>query len=179
MWAQEWRTPNGHRRETARPGRGPRSHGGDSRSAGHAPAGPGINWSPAVAPEALKPLIDTAADQAGVDRDLLDALVASESAYDPQARSRAGALGLTQLMPDTARALGITNPLDPAQNLNGGARYLSDMLNRFGGDLQLALAAYNAGPGAVDRFGGVPPYPETRAYIAKVLELYEQRRARG
>jgi hypothetical protein len=121
-------------------------------------------------------LIENAAKEAGVDPALFDALVATESAYDPNARSRAGALGLSQLMPGTARMLGVENPLDPAQNLRGGASYLAQMLQRFGGDPKLALAAYNAGPGAVDKHGGVPPYEETRKYVERVLGLYEARR---
>ena len=95
--------------------------------------------------------------------------MSQESGFDPNARSGAGAVGLTQLMPGTAASLGVTNPLDPAQSLQGGAKYLRQQLDRFGGDEKLALAAYNAGPGAVAKFGGVPPYAETQNYVNSVL----------
>jgi soluble lytic murein transglycosylase-like protein len=95
--------------------------------------------------------------------------VSQESGFDPNARSGAGALGLTQLMPGTAASLGVSNPLDPAQSLQGGAKYLRQQLDRFGGDERLALAAYNAGPGAVARYGGVPPYSETQNYVNSVM----------
>jgi soluble lytic murein transglycosylase-like protein len=113
--------------------------------------------------------IDAAAASNGIDPALLKGLVSQESGFDPNARSGAGALGLTQLMPGTAASLGVTNPLDPAQSLQGGAKYLRQQLDRFGGDEKLALAAYNAGPGAVARFGGIPPYAETQNYVKNVL----------
>jgi soluble lytic murein transglycosylase-like protein len=141
------------------------------------PNQPGVGLEGRNAPKELQSLIGNAAMEAGIDAALLDALVAAESGYDPNARSRAGALGLAQLMPGTANALGVTNPFDPAQNLRGGAQYLSQMLKRFGGDLTLALAAYNAGPNAVDRFSGVPPYGETQAYVQRVINLYNDRRS--
>ncbi len=121
--------------------------------------------------------IDAAASRYGVDPALLRGLVRQESGFDPAARSPAGALGLTQLMPGTARELGVTNPLDPAQALDGGARYLRQQLDRFGGDESKALAAYNAGPGAVQRFGGVPPYAETQNYVQRVLGFAGEYRA--
>lgn len=123
----------------------------------------------------IREQIILAANRAGVDPNLLDALVAAESSYDPAARSHVGAIGLTQLMPGTARELGVTDPSDVVQNLNGGAKYLSQMINRFGGDLQLALAAFNAGPGAVEKFNGVPPYKETQAYVKRILDRYQGR----
>jgi soluble lytic murein transglycosylase-like protein len=113
--------------------------------------------------------IDAAAASNGIDPSLLKGLVSQESGFDPNARSGAGAVGLTQLMPGTAAALGVTNPLDPAQSLQGGAKYLRQQLDRFGGDEKLALAAYNAGPGAVAKYGGVPPYSETQNYVNSVL----------
>ena len=113
--------------------------------------------------------IDGAAARYGIDPSLLRGLVRQESGFDPRAHSSAGAMGLTQLMPATAASLGVTDPYDPAQSLAGGARYLREMLDRFGGDPAKALAAYNAGPGAVERFGGVPPYAETQHYVQNIL----------
>jgi soluble lytic murein transglycosylase-like protein len=113
--------------------------------------------------------ISQAAARNGVDPALLTGLIKAESNFDPNAGSAAGAQGLTQLMPATAAGLGVTNPLDPGQSIEGGARYLRQQLDRFGGDATKALAAYNAGPGAVERFGGVPPYEETQSYVRRVL----------
>lgn len=138
------------------------------------PKAAGIKWNPDA--ETLRPLIEEAANRNGVAPELLDALVSAESAYDSRARSRAGALGLTQLMPGTAEALGVSDPFDPAQNLNGGAKYLSQLIQRFDGDLPKALAAYNAGPNAVLKHGGIPPYTETQNYVNRVLSIYQQRR---
>ena len=114
-------------------------------------------------------LIEQAAARNGVDSAVLHGLIQQESGFDPNSASSAGALGLTQLMPGTASSLGVTNPLDPAQSIEGGARYLGEMLRQFGGNTEDALAAYNAGPGAVQRYGGVPPYTETQQYVTKVL----------
>ena len=100
------------------------------------------------------------------------AVVSVESGFRPQAVSPKGAQGLMQLMPKTASSLGVADAFDPAQNLDGGARHLGQLLTLYGGDLTRALAAYNAGEGAVDRHRGVPPYRETRAYVKKVLERY-------
>lgn len=121
------------------------------------------------------PLIDAAAKRTAVHPALLRAVIAVESAFDPRAVSRAGAQGLMQLHPDTARRYGVADPFDPAQNLNGGARYLRDLLARYHNNLELVLAAYNAGEEAVDRHGRhVPPYRETRAYVPAVLKRYRE-----
>ena len=112
--------------------------------------------------------INAAAQKYGIDPALLKGLIRQESNFDPNAGSGAGAQGLTQLMPGTAAGLGVTNPLDPGQAIEGGAKYLKQQLDRFGGDVARALAAYNAGPGAVQRFGGVPPYAETQNYVRAV-----------
>ena len=112
-----------------------------------------------------------AAEATNLDPALVLAVMVRESGGDAAAVSHRGAQGLMQLMPDTAREVGVDDPADPAQNLQGGATYLARMIRRYDGDLDLALAAYNAGPGAVDRAGGVPDYPETRAYVAAVKRL--------
>jgi soluble lytic murein transglycosylase-like protein len=112
--------------------------------------------------------ITAAARKHGIDPALLAGLVKQESGFDPNAGSPAGARGLTQLMPGTAAGLGVTNVLDPVQSLDGGAKYLRAQLDAFGGDVTRALAAYNAGPGAVQRYGGVPPYAETQNYVRAV-----------
>ncbi len=121
--------------------------------------------------------IETAADAGGIEPELLHAVVQAESAYNPQAVSPKGALGLAQLMPETARAYGVSNALKPADNLRASARHLRDLLDHFG-DIDLVLSAYNAGAGAVRKFRGVPPYPETRAYVPKVSGRYEELKRR-
>lgn len=115
--------------------------------------------------------IARAAAAHGLDEKLLHAVVLTESAYRPDARSPAGAVGLTQLMPETALELGVTDRSDPIENLRGGADYLARQILRFG-DLRLALAAYNAGPSRVARLGRVPDIPETRDYVATVIECF-------
>jgi soluble lytic murein transglycosylase-like protein len=129
-------------------------------------AATGVSELPADVPYGAQ--ITAAAKKYGIDPALLAGLVKQESGFNPSAGSPAGARGLTQLMPATAAGLGVTNVLDPAQNLDGGAKYLRQQLDAFGGDVTRALAAYNAGPGAVKRYGGVPPYAETQNYVRAV-----------
>ena len=140
---------------------------------GSTPALPGTSAAPAggsALPQGVPygAEITAAAQRHGLDPALLAGLVRQESNFDPTAGSPAGARGLTQLMPATAASLGVTDVTDPAQALEGGAKYLKQQLDAFGGDVTKALAAYNAGPGAVQRYGGVPPYAETQAYVQKV-----------
>ncbi len=125
-----------------------------------------------VPPEYAK-LIDQAAERHRVDAKLVRAVIQVESAYRAYAKSRKGAVGLMQLMPETARRFAVTNPYDPVANIEGGTRYLRWLLDRFSADYNLALAAYNAGEAAVERFRGVPPYAETRNYVQAVLKLLQ------
>jgi soluble lytic murein transglycosylase-like protein len=117
-------------------------------------------------------LVYPLAQQYDIDANLVRAIIAVESNFDAQAVSTAGAQGLMQLMPETATRYQVQQPFDPRANVEGGIRYLKDLWQRFGGDLPRVLAAYNAGEGAVERFGGIPPYPETQRYVARVLALY-------
>lgn len=113
--------------------------------------------------------IQAAADRYGISSDLVDAVAWQESRYNPRAKSSAGAIGVMQLMPGTARTLGVTNPHDVRQNVAGGTAYLRQQLERFGNNVPLALAAYNAGPGAVMKYGGIPPYRETQNYVRQIM----------
>jgi hypothetical protein len=124
----------------------------------------------------LRAVAAAAARRHGLDPGLVMAVVSVESGFRPEAVSPKGARGLMQLMPRTAESLGVVDAFDPAQNLDGGARHLGQLLTLYGGDLVKALAAYNAGEGAVERHGGVPPYRETRAYVKKVLERYREKK---
>lgn len=114
----------------------------------------------------------------GVDHHLVRALIRVESCFEEEATSAKGAMGLMQLMPGTARQMGINNPFDPKENIEGGVRYLKLLLKQFDDDLTLALAAYNAGPEAVKRHKGVPPYRETRAYLKRVMDFYNNYKSR-
>lgn len=135
------------------------------------------DFQPALPPtgasaDDLRPLIWKEARRRGVDPLLVEAVMRNESGFDARALSGAGAGGLMQLMPDTARQVGVQDRFDPAQNIAGGTEYLAQQLERFQGDIELALAAYNAGPEAVEHWGGVPPYPETAEYVRKVVQDY-------
>lgn len=120
----------------------------------------------------LYPIVESLAKEHGLDPRLVDLVIRSESGYNPGAVSRKGAKGVMQLMPQTAALYGVSNLFDVEQNLRGGMRYLRDLLKRFNFDLAKALAAYNAGPGAVERHGGVPPYAETQRYVSGILAAY-------
>jgi len=122
-------------------------------------------------------MVDQAAKKYGVDPALIAAVMETESKFNPDAVSGAGARGLMQLMPATARGLGVTNASDPLQNVLGGAKLLGQLSQKYNGNLELTLAAYNAGSGAVDKHGGIPPYAETRKYVPLVLAAYERSKA--
>jgi soluble lytic murein transglycosylase-like protein len=122
--------------------------------------------------EDLESLIARYSAMRSLDPELVRALIQVESGGYAMALSNKGAMGLMQLMPGTARELAVDDPYDPEQNVSGGTQYLSHMLDLFNGNLELALSGYNAGPEAVNRYGGIPPYPETRSYVEKVLRLY-------
>jgi soluble lytic murein transglycosylase-like protein len=123
-------------------------------------------------------LIEQAAEKNGVESALVRAIIHAESDFNPKAVSKCGAQGLMQLMPGTARALGVQDSFDPAQNINGGTKYLRHLLDQFG-DVSQAVAAYNAGPGAVKRYGGVPPFNETQAYVKRVEGYLQTYRNQG
>ena len=120
----------------------------------------------------LDDLFNTASQTYGVDVNLLKAVAMTESGFQPYTTSKSGAMGIMQIMPSTAEYLGLTNAYDPYENIMGGARLLSELLNKYGGDTSLALAAYNAGSSNVDKYGGIPPFEETQNYVPKVLGYY-------
>lgn len=127
-----------------------------------------------VPPPQIEQLVNANAGAWGVDPALVKAIIANESGFDANATSKTGAQGLMQLEPSTASELGVTNSYDPGQNVWGGTRYIRGLLDRFHGDTRLAVAAYNAGPQAVEKYGGVPPYAETQSYVQNVLGSYEK-----
>jgi soluble lytic murein transglycosylase-like protein len=156
-----------------------RYHSGYERMSPRALPGPSPEYS-AVAGSAgdgdarWDALIRRAAHAYGLSPAMIKAVIHAESSFDPHAVSHRGARGLMQLMPVTAGEMGVSDPFNPWQNISGGTRYLQRLVRRFDGDLNLTLAAYNAGPGTVERFNGLPPYKVTRRYVKRVLELYRR-----
>ncbi|MBK7660933.1 MAG: lytic transglycosylase domain-containing protein [Betaproteobacteria bacterium] len=150
------------------------------REAGSAVPRSGQAWMPSEADiRRFSSIIDVAARSHGVEAALVQAVITAESGFNPNAISRAGASGLMQLMPDTARRYGVRNIFDPVENIHGGVRYLRDLLAMFKGDMRLALAGYNAGENAVIRAGNnIPPYAETQNYVPKVIQYYHRFRAK-
>ncbi|MDB5028826.1 MAG: lytic transglycosylase [Candidatus Eremiobacteraeota bacterium] len=153
----------------ANPALGMQPGGSDAPGSG----APAVVSAP-VAPEEIDALVQQNAATWQVDPALIKAVIANESGFNAHATSSVGAQGLMQLMPETAKGLGVRDSYDPAQNVAGGARYLRGLLDRFGGDKRLAIAAYNAGPGAVEKYGDVPPYAETRNYVENVLASFDK-----
>ncbi|XXM73871.1 lytic transglycosylase domain-containing protein [Lysinibacillus sphaericus] len=132
----------------------------------------GLNKKDDKTPTAIDDIITKAADKFQLPKKLIQAVIQQESGFNPDAVSPAGASGLMQLMPSTARGLGVTNIFDPGENVFAGTKYLRQMLDKYNGDINLALAAYNAGPGNVDKYNGIPPFKETNAYVKNVTTAF-------
>ncbi len=137
-------------------------------------APPSAAPSPGKPAASVREMVAGAAWRYGIDPDFVASVVKAESGFRPAAVSPKGAQGLMQLMPGTAAGLGVANAFDPAENLDGGTKYLRQLLDQYGGDAVKALAAYNAGPGRVEQYGGLPPYRETRAYVTRVIEEFNR-----
>jgi hypothetical protein len=132
--------------------------------------------APAAKPQTLNEVINTISDRHHIDPDFISSVIHAESGFNPRAVSPKGARGLMQLMPQTASKLGVSNSFDPGANVEGGTRYLTELLERYNFDVVKALAAYNAGPGRVAQYRGVPPYYETRVYVAKIVKDYNRKK---
>lgn len=146
------------------------------------PAGnvPGPSRTPYTGSETeFASIVKDASGKYGVDEDLIRAVIRQESGFNPNAESCCGAMGMMQLMPETAKDLGVSNAWDPRENIMGGVKYLKSLLDRFDGNMTKALAGYNAGPGAVEKHGGVPPFPETQNYVSSILGMYEDYKKKG
>ena len=134
---------------------------------------PDASAASAIAPADIDKLVEQSASRFQVDPDLVKAVIRVESGFDAKAVSSKGAMGLMQLIPATAQRFGVANPFDPKQNIEGGVNYLKHLLDLFGGDLNLSLAAYNAGEHTVQRYGGIPAIPETQNYVRRVTSIYQ------
>jgi len=132
----------------------------------------GVNKQPITTKAQILNKVSEVSRKYGVDEKLVNALIKQESGFNINAKSKVGAQGLMQLMPATAKSMGVTDPMNPEQNIEGGVKYLKSMLDKYNGNIILALAAYNAGPGAVDKYTGVPPYKETQNYVRNILANY-------
>ena len=132
------------------------------------------NYGDDVSKEEINQLIEAYSQKNGLDSDFVRAVVKQESGFNENATSKCGAAGLMQLMPGTAKGLGVTDPYDAEQNVKGGTKMLANLLKTYGGNKELALAAYNAGGGAVKKYGGIPPYQETQNYVKNVLSIYNR-----
>ncbi|MBQ6516282.1 lytic transglycosylase domain-containing protein [bacterium] len=132
----------------------------------------GVNKQPITTKAQILNKVSEISRKYGVDEKLVNALIKQESGFNVNAKSKVGAQGLMQLMPATAKSMGVTDPMNPEQNIEGGVKYLRSMLDKYNGNIILALAAYNAGPGAVDKYTGVPPYKETQNYVRNILANY-------
>jgi len=146
------------------------THAKDGWKANGSPAGKSSTSTPT---REISNLVEQTANRLQIDPQLIHAIIKVESEYHPKAVSSKGAMGLMQLIPETAQRFGVTNPFDPKDNIQGGVSYLKYLLETFGGDLPRSLAAYNAGEGAVERSGGIPSYAETQDYVRKVTHLYQ------